>query len=53
MMNQKVFNALNFIREAIHKHTKGLSKDDYKEVLEEVCTDIEGKLDALEKESVS
>lgn len=49
-MNQKAQEALSGIRGAVDLYTRGLSKSDYREVLEEVDADIEGRLDALSEE---
>lgn len=49
-MNQEVKKALHGIREAVDLYTKKLSTADYREVLEEVDADIDGRLDALADE---
>lgn len=49
-MNQEAKDALSGIRGAVDLYTKNLSKADYREVLEEVDADIEGRLDALSEE---
>jgi len=42
---------LENIREYLHEQVKDLTGDDYKNVLEELATDIEGRLEAYDVEN--
>lgn len=49
-MNAKLKKRLEAVRVAIHNNVEDLPPKEYKEVLEELTTDIEGRLEALAEE---
>lgn len=51
IMNTKQQAALNAVRDCLHQHCQSMPAAEYKEVLEEVMTDLEGNLEALREEA--
>jgi hypothetical protein len=50
MTTTTISQAVEALRDTLHKHCKDMAPDEYRAVLEEFQTDIEGHLEALDEE---